>query len=323
MFYKTLRFQMFDEDNGTEIGGNGGNDDNKDNGLSGEEELAAAIKSLLGSDDDDSDNDNDDDNADDGDDTDDSDDDDSDDADDSDDDTSDDDNQDDQNSDKAKGKKREQSKEENAKFAAQRRQQQEIDKQVAEKLEALKLSSPEYQLAKTVADMSGVTPEVALQQIKEAQLVEQSQKTGIPIEHLKAQEATNNKVTSLETEINNLRFQAWDSNIKAETIRLQAQYKMLTAEDFEAAKNYILNTARNVNLPLEDAVYAVHGKKIIENLANSKVQDKLADESGRSKKTPPAPKNGKASKTITATADERYVAKQMGIKIEDYLKYKN
>lgn len=322
MFYKTLRFQMFDEDNGTEIGGNGGNDDNTDNGLSGEEELAAAIKSLLGSDDDDSDNDNDDDNADNGDDTDDSDNDDSDDADDSDDDTSDDDNQDDQNSDKAKGKKREQSKEENAKFAAQRRQQ-EIDKQVAEKLEALKLSSPEYQLAKTVAEMSGVTPEVALQQIKEAQLQEQSQKTGIPIEHLKAQEATNNKVTSLETEINNLRFQAWDSNIKAETVRLQAQYKMLTAEDFEAAKNYILNTARNVNLPLEDAVYAVHGKKIIENLANSKVQDKLADESGRSKKTPPAPKNGKASKTITATADERYVAKQMGIKIEDYLKYKN
>lgn len=320
MFYKTLRFQTFAEDDGSTIGGTGGADDTT-NELSGEDELAAAIKSLLASEDtDDDDADDNSDNADNTNEDDDSDEDDSDNDDNSDDET-DDNNQDNQNSDKTKGKKREQSREENAKFAAQRRQQ-EIDKQVEEKLNALKAQSPEYALAKMIADGYGVTPEVALQQIKEAQLQEQSTKTGIPIEHLKAQEVTNQKVDSLTAELNMLRFQAWETNIKADTTRLQDQYKMLTAEDFESAKNYILNIAKNVNLPLEDAVYAVHGKKIIENLANSKVQDKLADESGRSKKTPPAPKNGKAPTLLQATAEEKYIAKAMGMSIGDYLKYK-
>jgi hypothetical protein len=184
------------------------------------------------------------------------------------------------------------------------------------------MESPEYQLAKTLSEAYGVTPEVMLVQMKEEALKKQAETTGIPIEHLKAQEATNEKVSTLETEINNLRFQNWQNQIKLDTDRLQQQYKMLTSEDFDKATDYILNVAKNVNLPLEDAVYAVHGKKIIDHLANSKVQDKLADESGRKKKTPPAPNNGKPSKVINATAEEKYIAKAMGMTIEDYLKYK-
>lgn len=220
-----------------------------------------------------------------------------------------------------KGRKREQSKEENARFAAQRRQK-ELDDKLQAELEKVRNESPEFQLAKQLSEMYGTTPDVILQQMKEEALKQRAEKTGVPIEYLKEQQVQSDKVTALEQELNNLRFQGWQNQIKADTENLKGQYPMLTQEDFDKATDYILNVAKNVNLPLEDAVYAVHGRKIIENLSNAKVQEDLAKQSGRSKKTPPSPNNGKPSKVVSLTAEERYVAKQMGISEEDYLKYK-
>ena len=98
---------------------------------------------------------------------------------------------------------------------------------------------------------------------------------------------------------------------------------MLSQSDIDEAVSYILHEAQNVDIPLEKAVYAVHGEKIINALAEGKAQDKLAQESGRKKKTPLPIKGGKTSaKTATVTDEERYIAKQMGMSVDDYLKYK-
>lgn len=223
--------------------------------------------------------------------------------------------------DEAKGKKREQSREENARFAAERRQR-EMEERVQAELDKVRNESPEFQLAKQLSEMYGQSPELILQQMREEALKQQSEKTGVPIEVLKEQQVQSQRVQALEQELNQMRFQNWQNQINSDTARLKEQYKMLSDADFDAATNYILNVARNVNLPLEDAVYAVHGKKIIESLSNAKVQEDLAKQSGRVKKTPPSPNNGKPSKVAELTAEERYIAKQMGISEEDYLKYK-
>lgn len=322
--FKFRVLPFYEGDDGSDVGGAGGSDDN----LSGEELLQNAIRDLLADKDEDEDLDIDDDNQDDGDK-----DDDQDDSDDKDDDNEDDDKDEDkdeddqkdeddvEDDDKAKGKKREQSKEENAKFAAQRREK-ELQDRVNAELAKIKESSAEFQLAKVMADMYGVTPEVALEQMKAEALKQQSQKTGIPVEVLQKQQQSDARVSQLEQEINNLRFQQWQNQILADTSKLQKQYKFLTKDDFKAAEDYILNVARNVNIPLEQAIYAVHGAKIVENLANNKLQNNLAEQSGRSKKTPLKPNNGKVKDEPQGTADERYIAKQMGISIKEYLKYK-
>ena len=102
---------------------------------------------------------------------------------------------------------------------------------------------------------------------------------------------------------------------------MKQEYSFLTDDDIQEAVDYILNVAQNVDLPLEHAVFAVHGKKIAEALANAKLQEQLAADSGR-KKTPVTPKSGKTSQTRTATAEERYIAKQLGMSVDEYLKYK-
>ena len=218
--------------------------------------------------------------------------------------------------------KKKQSKEDNAKFAAQRRQA-ELDRKVQEKLDELKQSDPNFLLAQTLSEQYGETPENILAQLKEAQLQEQATKSGIPIEHLRKQQETDSKVENLENELNALRFQAWQSRIEAEAVTLKGKYTMLSDEDIEAAETYLLNTVRNVDMPLSQAVYALHGEKIIEGLAKGKVQDDLASKSGRKAKNALPPNNSKPAKsTGTLSAEEKAVARAFGISEADYLKNK-
>lgn len=303
-----LNLQLFAEDDGSDIGGAGSGEDN----LSGEDMLRQAIQGLMSDEDEIEDDveeeikeDKEDEEI----------------EDEEIDEEEEEIEEEEQDDDKAKGQKREQSKEDNAKFAAQRREK-ELQDRVNAELAKIKETSAEFQLAKVMADMYGVTPEVALEQMKQEALKQQAQKTGRSIEDLQREEAQNNRVTQLEQELNNLRFQNWQNQIDADTAKLQKQYKFLSKEDFKEAENYILNVARNVNIPLEQAVYAVHGAKIVENLANNKIQNDLAEQSGRSKKTPLSPNNGKVKEEAQGTAEERYVAKQMGMSIKEYLKYK-
>lgn len=217
--------------------------------------------------------------------------------------------------------KKSQSKEENAKFAAQRREQQ-LQAKVQEELQRLKEQSPEFLLAKQLSETYGVPPEELLSQMKEQQLIKEAETKGVPVEMLRERQAEKERLQTLEQEISQMRYQQWQSKIEADGVELQKQYTMLNQEDMDEAVNYILTVAGNVDMPLEQAVYAIHGKKIIEGLAQAKTQDKLAAESGRKKKTPLAPNNGKPSIKTELSADEKYIAKQMGLSYDEYLKYK-
>ncbi len=292
--------------------------DNQNDDFSGEDDLIKAIRELANQKDDEDDSSLDsDDDTDDTDDTDDSDDSDS-------DDTPEDDSADtdkaDQN-DKPQDKKQ-QTPEENAKFAAQRRQA-ELDAKVQAELARLKQESPEFLLAKQLSEMYGVAPDVLMQQIQEANLQKEAQERKIPVEELREKQELKNNQARLEQEINQLRFEGWKSKIEVEKTQLQSQFKMLTTEDMDKAVDYMLTVVRNVDMPLEEAVYAVHGKKIVESLAKEKIQDELANQSGRKKKTPPAPNGGKPKDVVSLTDEEHSIARAFGMTDAEYQKYKS
>lgn len=285
----------------------------------GEAELVAAIKGLL-----ESEEQGDDDLLDDIDQTDESDDDDQDDVGDTDDglgddDTDADEDQDDEQYDELD--KKVQTPEENARFAQQRRER-EAQERAQRELDRLKQESPEFKLAKMLSEQSGQSVEEIMERIQEEQLKQQAKVENVPVEVLKKQRETEERANRLEQEISMLKFQNWQTQIKSDGERLMQEYTMLTQEDIQKATDYILHTARNVELPLEDAVFAVHGKKIVEALAKNKVQDELASQSGRKRKTPLAPNNTKPPKVVSLTAEEKIAARAFGMTDEEYIKYK-
>jgi hypothetical protein len=220
-----------------------------------------------------------------------------------------------------KGTKREQSREENARFAAQRRQDA-IEKQVQERLESIKQEAPEYKLAKQLSDMYGVPVEEMITQMQENALQKEAEERNLPVELLRERQADKAELSNVQQQLNQMRFENWQSRIEADGAKLQTDYTMLNQDDMDAAVRYILHEAQNVDMPLEQAVYALHGKKIIDGLANAKIQDNLANEGGRKKKTPLAPNSGKTPSTGTLTAEESRMAKVFGMSDSDYLKYK-
>jgi hypothetical protein len=304
-----LNLQLFAED---EV------DDDEEDYSGGEEDLMSAIKSLQESEEDEEE-----DESDEEDDEDDSEDDDDDeDYDDEDEDEYEDDEEEEDEEEEELTTKKKQSKEENAKFAEKRRQS-EVKKRVEAELERLKNESPEYKLAKTLSDKFGKPVEQIMAEMEEAALVEESKQSKVPLEILRNQKAANDRADQLERQLNELKFQSWQTQINADRAKLEKQYPVLESDDLDLAVDYILNTVKNVDLPLEQAVFAVHGKKIIDSLANAKVQDKLANESGRKKKTALPVGNGKAKSTKQLTSDEAYIAKQFGMTAEEYNQYKN
>lgn len=217
-------------------------------------------------------------------------------------------------------KKKVQSKEENAKYAAMRRQR-EMEERIQAELERLKQESPEFQLAKQLSELYGTTPEQLMEQLREAQLHKEAEEKGVPIEILKERQKDIERMNQLEQELNRLRFEQWQARIEADGMKLKQEYSMLTDEDIQEAVDYMLNTVQNVNIPLEQAVFAVHGKKIAEHLAQAKLQEQLANDGGR-KKTPVTPKSKGTSQTKTLSAEEQYIAKQLGLSVDEYLQYK-
>jgi hypothetical protein len=216
-----------------------------------------------------------------------------------------------------------QSKEDNAKFAAKRRQQ-ELESRVQAELDKLKQESPEFKLAQQLSKQFGKSPEEIMVEMEEEDLKREAEATKIPIERLRQERETADRVNLLESQLNDLRYQAWQTQINSDKQALQTKYPMLTGEDMDNAVDYILTTLKNVEVPLEQAVYSLHGQKIIEALADQKVQENLAKESGRKKKTPLSPNTTKKSqKLIELSADEKYAAKVFGMTDEEYSKYKS
>jgi hypothetical protein len=211
--------------------------------------------------------------------------------------------------------KKKQTAEENAKFAEQRRQ-----RQVQEELQKLKESDPAFQLAKALAEQYNTTPEVMLEQIKQDALEKQAKAVGVPVERLQKEQAQEERIKELERRHAELEFKDWQRRMDTEAETVKKQYPMLTDDDLKQAQIHMLQVLRQTELPLEEVVYALHGKRIVEGLKESVKQEVLAEMSGRTDTTPVVG-SGKKSTDTGLTAAEKYAAKAMGISEKEYAKY--
>lgn len=212
--------------------------------------------------------------------------------------------------------KRVQTPEENARFAEQRRQ-----KQVQAEIDRLKQESPEFQLAQQLADMYGTTPDAMLEQVRHAALLKQSQQTGVPVEFLQQQQHQAQTISYLEEQMNLMAFEGWQRRIEAESAALKQEFPMLTDSDLLDAQTHLLQVMGNADAPLEQAVYALHGKKIASVIREQAKQEALAEISGR-KGGPASVKGSKQDLASGLSSEERYVAKMMGISETEYQKHK-
>jgi len=225
--------------------------------------------------------------------------------------------------------KRVQTPEENAHFAEQRRQREAA---IAEK--ALK-NSQEYQIIQTLAQMSGKTPEQMMQELRMAQVQAELQRQNPGItpeqaqlaapqviaERQRAEQAEARLRETEEADIQ-LKFQQWESRMALETNTIKTNHPYITDEEITQARGYMLTVLKNPNVPLEQALYALHGPKILEEQKKLMRTEALAEISGRKGKGPLPPQGGSKSDTEVLTADERFAAKMLGISEKDYLKNK-
>lgn len=219
----------------------------------------------------------------------------------------------------AEDKKPKQTPEENAKFAEARRQKQ-IDDRVQAELKRLQSESPEFKMAKTLSELYGQPVEEIYKQLEEARLVKLAKEQEVPVEYLRRAEAEKQERIQLQEQLNQLQFEAWTARIAGEEAQLKTEYPMLTNDDMLEAKAFLLQRLGR-DVPLDQAIHALHGKKIIQGLKESSKNETLAELSGRKKGALP-PQGGKAAQSVALSADELYVAKQMGMSPEEYHKYK-
>jgi chromosome segregation ATPase len=221
--------------------------------------------------------------------------------------------------------------EENRRYAEARRQQQ-IEQRVQEELDKRMQELPEVRTARLLSEMYGMPVDQVYKQLEEARLQQEAQHRNIPVEQLRAerersqqleQERTQFKqeTSQLREELSKLQFQQWEVRMNNESASIKQQYPVLTDAEIHGAKAYMLSQLKNPELPLEQAVMALHGNKIVNSLRNSAKNEVLAEKAGR-KRSPLAPQGGKASPTATISDEELFIAKQLGMTGEDYLKYK-
>jgi hypothetical protein len=212
---------------------------------------------------------------------------------------------------------RRQSREENARFAEKRRQEQ-LERAVQERLR----QSKEYQTTKLISEMYGVPEEELYEQLYEAKLQKEAQAQNVPVEYLKEREELRKQQSQLQEQLHTLMFQQWQSRIENEKAQLKQQFNMLSDEDLDSASYYMLNDLKRTDLPLENAVFALHGAKILGGLKNTAKNEALAEVSGR-KKSPLPVKGGKSVvSAVSLTDEEKYVAKRLGLTDKDYAKWK-
>lgn len=208
--------------------------------------------------------------------------------------------------------------EDNARFAEQRRQQQleERARQLAE--ERLK-QSPEYQLAELVKQQTGLPLDQALKQIQQAALQRQAEAQGVPVEVLQRIQEAENRAQTVEQQLQQVQFNAWMQRIEAERSSLKAKYGFLEDADLDTAREHMLTVMRNPEIPLEQALMATHGQKIVDHYREQARQEALAEISGR-KPSPLSPQGVRqdSPNAVELTDDEKYFARQFGLKESDY-----
>lgn len=200
---------------------------------------------------------------------------------------------------------------------AERRRQQE--QRIADRLKA---ESPEYKLAQQMAAMSGKTVEQLAADLQEAELVQRAKQQGLPLEAMRRMSEAEQRTVQLEQKLAQFEFNAWVSRIDQEVSGLKADYPMLEDADFAEAKRYLLQDLKNPDLPLERAVFALHGKKIMDKVRDSSQNEALAQASGRKAASTPPPKASKTNETPLLTAEEKAVAEIYNMSDEEYIKWR-
>lgn len=214
--------------------------------------------------------------------------------------------------------KRVQTPEENARFAEMRRQ-----RQLQERVEQELKKRPEYQIAQMLSEVYGMPVEQLQQKLQEAILERKAKEQGIPVEVMKQIEAERKARMELEQRVLKSEFENWYNQKKAEAAQLKEQYKFLTDDDVNEAINYMLNDLKTVNMPLAQAVFALHGQKILAELQKSVKQEVLAEISGRKPGPLPNQGSGKPQPAATLTEEERYFARKLGMTDEEYIKWRD
>jgi hypothetical protein len=217
---------------------------------------------------------------------------------------------------------KEQTPEQNSYYAEQRRQSL-VEQRVQQELQKLRQEAPEFQMAQMLSNMYGVPVNQLYEQLQEAALQKKAEEQGVPLEIMRQLNTYEQQQSQLQEQLTMMQFQNWQSRIQSEAQNLMKQYPMLTQEDVVEAQYYLLDTLQNPEIPLQQAVYALHGDKIANSLKELAKQEALAEISGRKKGGLPPQSMKTNSDDFYLTAEERYIAKMMGISEADYIKYKS
>lgn len=209
-----------------------------------------------------------------------------------------------------------QSREQNAYYAEKRRQEQ-LERQIQERLAQTK----EYQTTKLLSEIYNIPEEQLYDKLYEAKLTKEAQAQNVPVEYLREREELRKQQQQLQDQLHTLMFQQWESRVEKEKQSLKAQFNMLSDEDLESAAYYMLNDLKRTDLPLQNAVFALHGEKILGGLKNTAKNEALAEVSGR-KKSPLPVKGGKSESAVSLSDEERYIAKKLGLTDKEYSKWK-
>jgi hypothetical protein len=212
--------------------------------------------------------------------------------------------------------------EQNAYYAEQRRQSI-VEQRVQQELERLKQQAPEFQMAQMLSQMYGVPVDQLHQQLQEAALQKRAEEQGVPVEIMRQLNAYEQQQFQLQEQLNQMQFESWKNKVDTEGNSMLQQYPMLNEQDILEAQYYLLDTLQNPEIPLQNAVFALHGDKIASSLKELAKQEALAEISGRKKGGLPPQSMKTNSDENYLTAEERYVAKMMGISEADYIKHKS
>lgn len=211
--------------------------------------------------------------------------------------------------------------EQNAYYAELRRQQQAAERAQREFEQQLQ-QRPEYQMAKMLEEMYGMPADQLMEQLKQAQLEKEAQEKGVPVEYLRQIQDMQMQQQELQNQLERMKFDNWYKRMEQESQQLLEEYKMLNYDDINAAMSFSLQRFGISDMPLSQAVFALHGDKIVAELKKQARQEALAEQSGRKRSALPPQGVTKQGTQPVLSEDERRVAKMMGISEEDYLKYK-
>jgi hypothetical protein len=206
--------------------------------------------------------------------------------------------------------------EENARNAERRRLEE------AQRLEQIRQASPEFQMVQRLSQLSGKSPEQMMAELEEANIQRQAVQAGVPLELYRRTYQAEQTAQQANQRLQQLEFDAWNSRVDQESARLQTEFPMLDENDLFQAKTYILQTLQNTDVSLEQAVHALHYKKISEGLQDQARTEALADISGRKKSSGVPLSTKPASQPEGLSDEERAMARRLGMSYKDYVKYK-